>query len=276
MSVIFISYADNRMAYSLKRIGKQARKLGIFDEVLLYTPATLPHYITSSPLMQYERGGGYWAWKPAIIWNTLQKYEDGTVVIYADAGCSLYKSEDWNLYFSLLKQYHTICFEYKDQMPEWEQFGQTSTKIKYWTKKKTQLYFNNILNANYGEKYNKILGGVIFCSGRENEFIKQWLDITLHQPELIIDPTEEELQTEYDFLVDHKHDQSVITPLAHIHSGVIILEEKAETAVHAAIVASRIRAQDYKQYLKLMFKLKMRSLLGSDLYNNVKRKLKGS
>lgn len=38
MKKIFISYADSNMAYSLKRIGNQARKLGIFDEVLLFTP----------------------------------------------------------------------------------------------------------------------------------------------------------------------------------------------------------------------------------------------
>ena len=31
--LVFISYANEAMAYSLKRIGRQARKLGIFDEV---------------------------------------------------------------------------------------------------------------------------------------------------------------------------------------------------------------------------------------------------
>ncbi|MGJ1196370.1 hypothetical protein ACR777_09235 [Sphingobacterium spiritivorum] len=274
MPVIFISYADKRMAYSLKRIGKQAEKLGIFDEVLLYTPETLPHYIKSSPLMQYERGGGYWAWKPAIIWDVLQKYEDGSLLVYADAGCSLYKSEDWSYYFGLLKQYHSICFEYKDQMPDWKQFGQTSTKIKYWTKNKTLLYFNKLLGTDYSEKYNKIWGGAILCTRQDNPFIKEWLDITLNQPELIIDPTEEELLTESDFLIDHKHDQSVITPLAHLFPDVLVLEEKAETSLKAAIVASRIRARDYRQYLNLMLKQKMRSLFGADLYNKIKKRIK--
>jgi hypothetical protein len=30
--VIFISYANEAMAYSLKRIGRQERTMGIFDE----------------------------------------------------------------------------------------------------------------------------------------------------------------------------------------------------------------------------------------------------
>ena len=40
--VIFISYANEAMAYSLKRIGRQARRLDIFDEVILYTPTDVP------------------------------------------------------------------------------------------------------------------------------------------------------------------------------------------------------------------------------------------
>ena len=71
MSVIFISYADGNMSYSLKRIGRQARRLGIFDEIILYTPEMLPDYIRNSALMQYPRGGGYWSWKPAILTETL-------------------------------------------------------------------------------------------------------------------------------------------------------------------------------------------------------------
>lgn len=61
MKKIFIAYADENLAYSLKRIGRQARNLGVFDEVILYTPAELPDYILKSPLMKYKYGGGYWA-----------------------------------------------------------------------------------------------------------------------------------------------------------------------------------------------------------------------
>ena len=43
--VVFISYANEAMAYSLHRIGRQARKLGVFDEVILYTPSDVPDYV---------------------------------------------------------------------------------------------------------------------------------------------------------------------------------------------------------------------------------------
>lgn len=64
MKKIFIAYADSNMAYSLKRIGDQAHSIGVFDDVLLWTPEKLPQYVLDSPLMKYDRGGGYWASKP--------------------------------------------------------------------------------------------------------------------------------------------------------------------------------------------------------------------
>ena len=59
MKRVFIAYADENMAYSLKRIGKQASNLEVFDEVILWTPQMLPNWIKQSPLMQYSYGGGF-------------------------------------------------------------------------------------------------------------------------------------------------------------------------------------------------------------------------
>lgn len=63
MKKVFVAYANDKMAYALERIGKQANALGIFDEVILYRPEMLPDYVRNSVLMQYSYGGGYWPWK---------------------------------------------------------------------------------------------------------------------------------------------------------------------------------------------------------------------
>lgn len=55
------------------------------------TPQDLPDYIKKSILMRHSYGGGYWAWKPCIIKEILSKYDDNTIVCYADAGCTLKK-----------------------------------------------------------------------------------------------------------------------------------------------------------------------------------------
>jgi len=276
MKKIFISYANSEMAYSLKRIGRQANRLGIFDAVLLFTPDDLPSYITHSPLMAHNRGAGYWVWKPAIIWETLRKYGDNSIVVYADAGCSLYSSEDWQTYFAVLEECNTLCFEYQDEMPEWEVFGQTSTKIKYWTKQATLDYFQQMLEDKaYGEKYNKIWGGLLFCRGKDNHFVRDWLKIMLEQPDLIVDPDPDERAYGNNELAHHKHDQCVLTALAHLHTDdVQIMDAKMETERIAAVVGSRIRVKNYFAYSLLQCKGKMRELLGKDTYNYWKAKFK--
>ena len=276
MKKVFISYADDNMRYSLKRIGKQAKQVGLFDEILLYTPDMLPSYIKASPLMAYSRGGGYWAWKPAIIWETLQKYDEGDMVVYADAGCSLQKSKEWENHWSRLSgNYNTIVFQFKDEMPEWKQWGQTSTKIKYWTKLSTFQYFET-LTGDYGD-YNKIMGGFILCKGRNNPFIKHWLDFTLEHPELVMDPSDAEANEQLPSFAYHKHDQSIITPLAHLYdSEVLIMTETAETAhAKAAVVASRIRAKTRSDYFTLNVKHYLRFFLGDKLFDSIKHKLIG-
>jgi len=274
MKKIFISYANDKMRYSLKRIGKQAKKRGIFDEILLYTPELLPSYIKESPLMAYKRGGGYWAWKPAIIWETLQKQDDGDIVVYADAGCSLKKSEKWGEYWKMLStNRNTIVFQFKDEMPEWKKWGQTSTKIRYWTKQSAFRYFEEIL-GDYGD-CNKIMGGFIICKGKNNSFIKHWLEITLSHPELIIDPSVEEKKEQIPSFAFHKHDQSIITPLAYLYAQeVLILPESAETEPeNAAVVASRIRAKTRGHYIVLWSKCYMRRFMGDKLFDWLKHKL---
>lgn len=278
MKRILISYANQTMSYSLKRLGKEAKKLKIFDEIRLYTEKDIPTYLEESPLMKYSRGAGYWAWKPVLIWETLKEFGQNCQLVYLDAGCSVNKSKEWEHYFSLLEHHDVICFEYKDHVPQWSEFGQTSTLIKYWTKGSTLDFFKTFTkDDNYAEKYNKIMAGVLFFSGRwsENQFLKSWLDITLKHPELLIDPSQEEQETGNPQLAYHKHDQTIITPLAHYYrEKVLILPETAETTTTGPIVASRIRTKTYLDYIILKTKNYLRKHLGSTIYNSIKRKLK--
>ncbi|WP_300225705.1 hypothetical protein [uncultured Bacteroides sp.] len=269
---IFIAYGDRNCSYSLKRIGKQAKRLNIFNEIILYTPDNLPSYLKESPLMQYNYGGGYWAWKPIIIHETLSKFAEGDIVCYVDAGCSLNQSIEWTIYFELMKEYDMVCFKYRDEYPEWEKFGSTSTKIKHWGKKNTLLFLDGIVGSNDWRECNKILGGFLFLKGKDNPILRQWIDIILTHPEVILDPTFEEMKNQYPYFALHKHDQVLLVALTyHYRERCIVLPETSETCGEkVAVVASRIRAANFFEYLENRFKYWGRHLLGDAIYSAIK------
>lgn len=274
MKKIFIAYADSNMAYSLKRIGDQARSIGVFDDVLLWTPEKLPQYILDSPLMKYSRGGGYWAWKPVIIHETLQRYEEGTVVVYIDAGCTLKKGAEWHLFFQLMEEYDTICFQYPPLVEEWRSWGNASTEIQYWTKRSLIEFFDEKFQDDKYHQFRKIWGGGLFFKGKNNSLLKDWLQIYEQHPELIIDPSKEEEAQQIKGYVAHRHDQSVITPLAYYNPSVLVLPEFMEHFGEDSIIfVSRIRAKNFKQFASLRTKYYLRKWLGNDSFEKIKSKL---
>jgi hypothetical protein len=135
-----------------------------------------------------------------------------------------------------------------------------SSKIKYWTKGRTLVFFEDLLgDPLYGSKYNKVWGGFIICKNKENKFLKHWLEITMQNPDLIIYPwTDEDERTNYD-LISHRHDQSIITPLCHYYTKeVVVLTERGETDSYAAVVGSRIRVKTFLDYVWLIAKTRLK------------------
>ena len=273
--VIFISYANEAMAYSLKRIGRQARRLGLFDEVFLYTPADVPQYVRTSTLFSCARGAGYWCWKPALIYETLQRYEEGTVVVYVDAGCTLRKSPEWKSFLDKMTGYDTICFQYAESQPQWEHWGAGSSKIKYWTKKKTLDFVRDYFHNPDAGELCQIMGGVLFMKGRENRVLKVWNDLIFSRPDLIEDPTPEELADQYPGFAGHRHDQSILTPLAASDSQTLVLPEVSEAYRPDSFVwASRVRARNVREYIPIQVKHYLRVWLGDGLFERIKRVFK--
>ena len=274
MKKIFIAYADAALAYSLKRIGRQARRLNIFDEVILYTPADLSDELKAHPLMQHRRGGGYWVWKPWLIQKTLREHEPGDVVVYVDAGSTLRKSPEWNRLFGLMDRYDTLCFQYAETVPEFAYWGNASTKIKYWTKKSALTFLDEYFHDNAYRENSKVMGGLLFMKNPDNSLLRQWLDISLNHPELIVDPTGEEMKDQEPGFAYHKHEQSFLTALAYYDKTVCMIPETYENyAPDTFAWASRCRAATFKDYLIWAGKTKMRQLLGDRTFEKIKNRL---
>lgn len=271
MKKVFIAYADDKMAYSLKRIGNQARKLKIFDEIILWTPNDLPAYILDSPLMKHEYGGGFWAWKPCIIYETLQRFEEGSIVCYVDAGCTLNKGVEWNLFFEIMEDYDSLCFHYQKIVPEWEKYGATSTKIKHWGKRSLLEFLDNYLGNNAYREHYKVLGGILFFKNKKNTFLNDWLYIIMHYPEVIFEPIGDECNNQYSYFALHKHEQPVLTALSVKHKEkCLVLPEFFEFKRTGAIHASRIKAKNWGEFMNIMLRKNLRLLLGNKITDFLK------
>src|SRR5574344_300253 len=148
MNNIFITYGDDNFYKSRIRICKEAKSIKLFDRVIEYTPRKLPNFIKSSPLFGFPRGGGYWVWKPYIIYKTLLDAKEGDIVWYVDAGCTLNPdSEEWNYLQEKMKSHNAIMFQYRNNVKYegWEQFCRkpqnNNPQMIHWTKPSVSNYF---------------------------------------------------------------------------------------------------------------------------------------
>lgn len=251
----FITYGDESFYFSKKIIALEAKKLNIFDEIILFNKEDLSNEILLSPLMKFKKGGGYWLWKPFIIYKSLLEAEDNDIIVYADSGCSLFTSTQWGEYFSKLNHSSILLFQYNNfKLYSWTKYNENLTEsvnLGCWMKKRTIEYFNSYFKSNedWFLSFNIMLGGVVFCKKDENSllFFKKFLELMLTRHDLVVDPQGEEKNNQFSFFYEHRHDQALLTPLAHYYEKkckITIMNEEFErpfTIKNPAILTSRRR-----------------------------------
>ena len=266
---IFITYGTASFRDTLRRIRKEARRLRLFDRVIVYTEKDLSPELASHPLLQYARGGGYWCWKPYLILKTMKRYPN-SLVVYADAGCTLQKNkEEWDLWFRLMESNDMLVTAYQQGRDYgWKNaFGTNDVQIGRWIKRQTRDYFDKRIGNFEWHSFYKIWGG--FCISKDNEtLLLDWQNTMLQHPELLIDPADTDKQ--YPEFVTHRHDQAILSALVYEYVQkkklrICVLPETAETDPSAAVVASRI-CQIYHEPLKTRLIHSIKHLIGERGY----------
>lgn len=87
--------SSNRYMKSLRRIGAEAKSMGVFHKIHLFTEkhfdrdfiAQHGNFIRKNP-----RGYGYWLWKPYFLRRVIASMADDDILVYADAGCTFNKA----------------------------------------------------------------------------------------------------------------------------------------------------------------------------------------
>src|SRR6266568_1851483 len=85
---LLINYANNIFQESQKLNTKTGKEIGLFDEVISYSPLDIDKNFLdkNKNVLKQKRGNGYWLWKPYFIKRGLETLKDGDFLFYCDSG----------------------------------------------------------------------------------------------------------------------------------------------------------------------------------------------
>jgi hypothetical protein len=203
------SFADKRLNLTLKRFGEQAKQMSVYDGVFLYTEEDLRNDFCSHFQDKFKlRGFGYWAWKPQVILQTMDKLQDGDILQYTDAGCHLNPGG-----LARLNDY----FEMTDKSGNGIlAFIMGGANEKEWTKGDLFDYFD--VRNNKAIFPGQVVSTLLFAKKTKDsmELIKKWLQVFYYDFSLVDDTPSRKLN--FDEFKEHRHDQSVWSILVKLNN----------------------------------------------------------
>lgn len=210
------SFGDSRYQASRERLQEQAEDFDLFETVHLYNEHDLSESFRQDfqeQLCADVRGFGYWVWKPRSILDTLEKIDNGDVLLYMDMGCHLNsRGKDRLLaYWKEVKQNESGFLVSQLELLR---------KECYWTKGDLLDYFGMRGEKEmYSPQYQ---AGILFIRKEPKtvSLIQSWLDI-YYEDFHLADDTPSRTPNEPGF-VEHRHDQSILSLLLKRHGTSVI------------------------------------------------------
>ena len=206
----FCTYGDKRFKESRERIIKEAESINLFDKCILYTDSSLKEGEYQQQKINKEfnkvasafRGGGYYIWKPFILFNTLNSINSNDTLIYTDAGSSIINNHKY------IEKLNSLIIEIENS-----KYGVLGCRSRFtekdWTKGDVFNYFNfyNNLNVTHTRQFN---AGALHiakkCSHSLNIYSKWW-ETAKKRPELFDDSISK--AANFPGFQENRHDQSV-------------------------------------------------------------------
>ncbi|BDA59918.1 hypothetical protein [Shewanella xiamenensis] len=193
---IFINYSDERFKRKQQFSAFMAKLIGGFDKVIEYSSVDIDksYYEKNKLILDSERGGGYWLWKPYLINKTLKCMQDGDYLFYCDSGA----------YF--IKSVNEIVENMESSSEDIAVFQLPLAECEF-----TNKYTRNFFNYDESDPINQILGGYICIKKSQDSvrFIEQYQQFC-ENADLVTDKNT--LDGEL-----HRHDQSILSLLAKRH-----------------------------------------------------------
>ena len=196
MKKYHINFAHNKYLKAQEYCSQSAKQVG-FDEVISYSFNDIDsEFINKNEkIFNQNRGFGYWIWKPYFISKTLDKINNGDLLVYSDSG-SIYQASIQPLIDSInLDKHGVISFELKGLIE------------KDYTKKDAFV----LMGLDEPEYTDTSQREATYIWLIKNDFTVNLISeyLTFAQNENIITDSPNMFRENYPTFKDHKHDQSI-------------------------------------------------------------------
>lgn len=201
MAHIFLTYGDIGYEEAKAKIVAEAHSTGEFDFIYSFGREDISNKLASSEVIKIKRGGGLWSWKPDIILSTMKRAQIGDIIIYCDAGCSLYPSREWERYWSKLEHHDIIA-------------QRIFQKINQWTRKEIIDYFKEN-GTKWLSQFQYQATILMKVTEFTKQFVKEWRDLMIEHPEFVMDVHVDKISEQLPGFIENRHDQAIYSALIY-------------------------------------------------------------
>ncbi len=215
-----ISYAS-RQFNACQQKATAFKNSGYFDDFKMYNENDISNkFKENNKEIWYnsKRGGGWWIWKPYIIYEKLKSMMDNDVLVYFDAGCNLCTTIEakkrFNHYIEMVNNHWTGHLRF---------LLSPNCQEKKYTNQYTINYFEKRYNTKM-DKYisnEQLVGGIQIIRKTKftMDFFKEVLSI-LEDNKYLFDETYTQTGE------NHRHDQSIMSLLYKLKGGNLIIKDE--------------------------------------------------
>ena len=208
---IFLNYGDEKFILSRKRISLEAKNLNYFDKIITETEdikndLEIINCLKNSNFKKVftaKRGGGYWIWKPYIIYKNLQLLNDNDILVYSDSGSTIpnnkYTIDKLNEYINILKNSDKGILAFRNPYIE-----------SKWSKGDVFKHFNCLDNeAIYNTRQFTANRIIIKKNLHSMKFFKIWWETAKNYSHLFDDSIS--ITKNFNNFTENRHDQTVFS-----------------------------------------------------------------
>ena len=212
--LIICGFGSQRYQLAANRLAAQARGLGRFTEILVFTDLSNVPGLSPARRIEIEelakrhpRGWGLWSWKPAVVSAVMNGLPEGVEVFYVDAGCEISPwgealFDRWRCH---LQTHGNLFFSIPYLEREWT----TPAVLRYFA---LPYDLDSLqVQATWFALLNLPAGRIL---------IERWAVACLHDGGRLLQVTEED---ENKYLIEHREDQSVLSCLIRSQGAFTIL-----------------------------------------------------